>query len=247
MCRVLLQWRGVKIYAYPAMLYLGLVAGVLGGTHAAGLHGLDSGRVYAAMLLLILPALVGARLLFVAAYWRLYRADPSRIWRRSEGGAALYGGLILSFLLSLPLLRALDVPVASFWDATAVTMLIGMVITKVGCLLNGCCGGRPTRGRLGLYLPNEHGVWRRRVPTQLLEAGLAVCLLLIALQVWDRVHFAGACFLAVVAGYGTGRWWLEGTRETIDGLGSLSLHRLISVVLVMLSTGTFALIWISRS
>jgi len=247
MCRVLLQWRGVTIYAYPAMLYLGLVLGVFGGTYAATLHGLDTGRVYAAMLLLILPALVGARLLFVASYWNLYRTDPARIWRKSDGGAALYGGLIVSFLLSLPLLRVLDLPLATFWDAAAVTMLIGMVITKVGCLLNGCCGGRPTAGWLGLRLPNEHGVWRRRVPTQLLEAGLAVCLLLASLWAWDHAPFAGAGILTAVAGYGAGRWWLEAERETIDAVGSLSLHRLISLALVAVCTATFAVIWLSHS
>lgn len=247
MCRVLFQWRGFRIYAYPAMLYLGLVFGVVGGTYAAALHGLDSARIYAAMLVLILPALVGARLLFVASYWDLYHREPSRIWRRSEGGAALYGGLIVSFLLSLPLLRALGVPVGAFWDAAAVTMLIGMIVTKIGCLLNGCCAGRPSEGRLSLYLPNEHGVWCRRVPAQLLEAGLAVCLLIASLEVWSQMPFDGGVFLAVVTGYGVGRWWLESTRETIDPLGSFSLHRLISGVLVMLSTASFALIWFYRS
>lgn len=246
MWRVLLQWRGVTIYAYPAMLYLGLVAGVLGGTYAAGLHGLDSSRVYAAMLLLVLPALLGARLLFVASYWSLYRRDLRRIWQRSEGGASLYGGLIVSFAFSLPLLRILDLPLASFWDAGAIAILIGMIITKVGCLLNGCCGGRPTTGRLALYLPNEHGVWRRRLPTQLLEAGLAFCLLVISLRVWNCASFAGAGILTAVAGYGAGRWCLEATRETIDGIGSLSLHRLISAALVVVCAGTFALIWLSR-
>src|SRR5262249_58428623 len=91
-----------------------------------------------------------------------------------------------------------------FWDATIVTMLIGMVFTKIGCLLNGCCGGRPTESRLGLYLPNEHGVWCRRVPAQLLESGLAAILLMGALRAWDHLPFAGACFLGVVAGYGAG-------------------------------------------
>ena len=247
MCRVLFQWRGIRIYSYPAMLYFGLVFGVLGGTRAATLHGLDSGRVYAAMLLLIPPALVGARLLFVASHWRLFRREPRRIWRRSDGGAALYGGLIASFVLSLPLLPALGVPVGAFWDAAAVTMLIGMVITKVGCLLNGCCAGRRTEGRFGLYLPNEHGVWCRRVPAQLMEAGLAVCLLIASLMAWDRIPFDGGCFLIAVAGYGLGRWWLESIRESIDGIGAFSLHRMISGVLVTLSMASFALIWLYRS
>jgi phosphatidylglycerol:prolipoprotein diacylglycerol transferase len=229
------------------MLYVGLVLGVLAGARAARIHGLDPGRVYAAMLLLILPALMGARLLFVAAHWRLFRHEPRRIWRRSDGGAALYGGLIVSFLLSLPLLRALGIPVGAFWDATALTMLIGMVITKMGCFLNGCCAGRRTEGKFSLNLPNEHGVWCRRVPAQLMEAGLALCLLIASLLAWDRIPFDGACFLAVVAGYGIGRWWLESIRETIDGIGGFSLHRIISGALVTLSMACVALIWLYRS
>ena len=103
-----------------APFYLGMVFGVIGGTYMAALHGLDPTRVYSAMLLLLLPALVGARLLFIASHWEVYRREPSRIWRRSEGGAALYGGLLASFLFSLPLLAALGISVAAFWDAAAV-------------------------------------------------------------------------------------------------------------------------------
>src|SRR5262249_52817600 len=57
MRRVLFQWRGVQVHAYPAMLYLGLVFGVTGGTYAGALRGLDPARTFAAMLLLVLPAL----------------------------------------------------------------------------------------------------------------------------------------------------------------------------------------------
>jgi phosphatidylglycerol:prolipoprotein diacylglycerol transferase len=156
------------------MLYLGTLIGVVAGTYGASLHGLNAVRVYAAMLLLFPSALVGARLLFLMSHWRLYRHQPHRIWRQSEGGASLYGGLVLSFLVSLPLLKILRLPLGAFWDAASVTMLIGMIFTKVGCLLNGCCAGRPTTAPMGLYLPNFRGIWCRRVPTQLLEAGLAL-------------------------------------------------------------------------
>src|SRR5437016_91248 len=181
MRQVLFEWRGMKVYAYTAMLYLGLVFGVTGGTYAGTHHGLAPGPLYASI-------------------WDFYRRDPIRIWRRADGGASLYGGLIVSFLLSLPLLRAMGISVGAFWDATIVTMLIGMVFTKFGCLLNGCCGGRQTNSKLGLHLPNEHGVRCRRIPAQLLEAGLALCLLIAALEAWNRLPFAGSCFLIVVAG-----------------------------------------------
>jgi phosphatidylglycerol---prolipoprotein diacylglyceryl transferase len=247
MRRELFEWRGTKIHAYTAMLYLGIVFGVIGGTFASTLHGLAPGPVYALMLVLVLPALLGARLLFVASNWGLYRGEPARIWRRADSGAALYGGLIVSFLLSLPLLRALGISVGEFWDATIVTMLIGMVFTKIGCLLNGCCGGRPTESRLGLHLPNEHGVWCRRVPAQLLEGGLACILLLGAVRFWNQLPFAGACFLGVTAAYGAGRWWIESIRDTADTVGSIRVHRAISAALVVLSTTTLVILWLHKS
>lgn len=243
MRRVLFQWRRIKIYAYPAMLYLGLVFGVVGGTYAATLHGLNPAPVFAAMLLLVLPALVGARLLYVASHWKLYRHEPGRIWRRSDGGAALYGGLGVAFLLSLPLLGALGISVGAFWDAATVMMLIAMIFTKVGCLLNGCCAGRPSEGPLAVYLPNARGIWCRRLPAQLLEAGLATLLLLGSVELWNRLPFDGALFLAALAAYGIGRWGLELTRENIVRVGSLSLNRTISAALVAVSVASLLLLW----
>ncbi len=246
MRRVLFQCGGIKIHGYTAMLYLGVVFGVIGGTYGATLHGLDSARVFAALLLLVLPALVGARFLFVASYWEIYRREPSRIWRRSDGGAALYGGLLVSFLTSLPLLAALGIPLGGFWDAATITILIGMIFTKIGCLLNGCCAGRPTRGSLGLYLPDARGVWCQRLPSQLLEAGLAALLLLGSAAVWNRLPFDGALFLYALAAYGVGRWGLESTRETIDRIGRVSLHRAISAALVGISAASFLFVWLLR-
>jgi phosphatidylglycerol:prolipoprotein diacylglycerol transferase len=244
MRRVLFQWGQIRIHAYPVMLYFGLVFGVIGGTYAGTLKGLDQTRVYLAMMLLILPALVGARLLFVASHWPLFRREPARIWRRADGGAALYGGLLASFLLSLPLLRVLEVSVGAFWDAATVTLLIGMVFTKVGCLLNGCCSGRPTEGPVALYLPNYEGIWCRRYPAQLLEAAFAALLLLGAVLVWNRLPFDGAVFLSALAGYGVGRWGLELTRETIDRVGPVALNQALSAGFVAVSLMTFLLIWL---
>ena len=140
MRRILFHWRGIKIYSYPAMLYIGLVFGVLGGTYGAIRHGLDPARICAAMLVLVLPALVGARLLFVATNWEAYRREPRRIWRRSDGGASQYGGLALSFLLSLPLLGGLGISIGAFWDAATLTILIGMIFMMPAFGLAYWCG-----------------------------------------------------------------------------------------------------------
>lgn len=235
MRRVLFYVRGIPIYSYPAMLYVGLVAGVVAGNIAAHVAGLDSLRVFIATILLIIPSLIGARLLFVASHWGFYRQNRSRIWDRSEGGMAQYGGLILGVPLSIPLLNALDLPFGAFWDIGSFTMLVGMIFTRIGCLLNGCCSGRPSKRWGSIYLPNYMGVWERRIPTQLLEAGLATLLLVASVRIWQHLPFAGGLFLFVISGYACGRLLLESARDLPPAGRRFTLHHAISVLLIVLS------------
>ena len=239
---ILFCWRGRKIHSYPAMLWLGMVAGVVAGNAAAHAAGLNAFRVYVATLLLILPALAGARLLHVALHWPLYRANPRRIWDRSDGGAAQYGGLV-AVPLSVPLLAALGVPLGAFWDVATVTILVGMILTRVGCLLHGCCAGRASEAWCSVRLPDHAGVWAKRIPTQCFEALWAALLLAAAVAVWPRLPFPGALFLVVVIGYASGRLVLESLRERRPGAARFSAYHGFSVALVLVSLAALTARW----
>lgn len=244
MRRVLFRLGGIPIYSYPAMLYVGLVAGVLIGVRMAPSAGLPPVRAYAAILILLVPALAGARLLYVLANWETYRREPRRIWRSSEGGASLYGGLLLSLLVSVPLLRALHLPFWPFWDVATFTLLVGMVLTKIGCLLNGCCSGRETAGPIGMRLRDHRGVERRRIPVQLLECGVALALLATLSLAWSRRPFPGAVFLAAVIGYGIARGPLECLRDVAatDRVQNVRVNLLISGALAALAAAGLGLL-----
>lgn len=226
------------------MLYVGLVVGVAAGNIAAHAAGLDAFRVYVATLLLIPPSLVGARLLHVLTHWDIYRNHRQRIWNRNEGGQAQYGGLAVMVPLSFPLLAVLDIPLGGFWDVSSFTILIGMIFTRVGCLLNGCCAGRPS-GIFGVHLPNAQGVWKKRIPTQILEAAWATVLLVAAIKIWHLLPFPGALFLFVVAGYAAGRLALESARESEIALGArgFTIHHAISLGMIALSLAVFTANW----
>jgi phosphatidylglycerol:prolipoprotein diacylglycerol transferase len=241
--QILLEWRGIRIYSYSVMLYLGLIFGIVAGDYAAHLAALSSARVLVAMILLTVPGLLGARLLFVATRWTIYRREPWRIWRRSEGGAAVLGGLVLAVAVSPPLLSAVELPFGAFWDVATFAMLIGLIFGRLGCVLHGCCSGRPSAGLFALELPDHRGVWRRRIPTQLLEAGWALILLIAAVGLWKHSPFPGALFLAVVAAYGGGRFALQGAREQQDRLGMLDIQKGVCVALVTLSLAGLLVLW----
>jgi phosphatidylglycerol---prolipoprotein diacylglyceryl transferase len=237
---VLITWRGLTIYSYPAFLYLGLVVGVAAGNYAAHRAGVDAGEVFVATLLLLIPALAGARFLHVVSHWRVYRAAPGRIWNRAEGGAAMYGGLLLAVPLSIPLLAGLGLRFGAFWDVTTFTLLVGMAFARIGCLLNGCCAGRPSSASVALWLPDCGGVWERRLPTQLLELAWGLVLLAGAVVLWPMAPFGGSLFLYALGGYGVGRLLLESTRDRRDRVAGMSLHHAISLLLVAIAATGWA-------
>lgn len=217
------------------MLYLGLVAGVFAGNIAAHASGLDAFRTFVATILLFLPALAGARLLYVVSHWGAYKHKLGLIWDRNEGGQAQYGGLIVVLPLSVPLLDVLGLPFGAFWDIGGITILVGMILTRFGCLLNGCCAGRPSVKLGSMYLPNSRGVWERRVPTQYLEAAWATALLVSAITIWHRLPFPGALLLFITGGYAVGRLLLESLREHYPTARGFTLQHGISLGLVILS------------
>lgn len=210
---VLFRWRGADVPSYPAMLAVGMIAGLAAGNVAANAADMNAARVYVATVLLLPVALLGARLATVVAHRQVFRASPGSILRRSQGGQAMYGGL-LSVPLSLPLLAALDVPFWAFWDVATFTMVTGMVFARIGCLLTGCCAGRPTRGRLGMVLPDVLGDRVRRVPTQVLEAGAGVTLLVGAVGLASADLPEGSVFALSLALYSAARMLLQGLRAT---------------------------------
>lgn len=170
--------------------------------------GLGHSRFALSALILLVFALVGARIWFLVGHPE-FVTDRTGSVRVTNAGAGLYGGLVLSFAVSWPLLRMMGLEFWRFWDGTAIIMLVGMTVTRIGCLINGCCSGRETRGPLGLWLPDDRGEWKRRYPTQLFEAGWSAIILGVGLWLYAPSEHPGLLFLGSAAAYAIGRFGLE--------------------------------------
>jgi phosphatidylglycerol---prolipoprotein diacylglyceryl transferase len=240
--RYLFQIGSYRASSYAVMLYFGCVLGVLAGAAVAKAAGLDDTRFALTAVVLVIPALVGGRLWFLLERPRRRRVDPKLFWSTQEGGAGLYGGLVLSFAVSPPLLVATGLDFWRFWDAAAVVLLIGMIVTRFGCLMNGCCAGRAAGRPLGMWLPNYAGEWQRRYPTQLFEAGWSGLVLAAEMAMRPYLRFPGALFLSAAAAYAAGRLVLEPLRE-VEGGGSRSTHLNLAFSAVLLIVASVGLAW----
>ena len=219
--RVLVRVGRHNVYSYPSALYTGLVCGVYAG--CALVPDADVTPFALAMVVLLVPALAGARLLFVAAHWSTYRGEPRRILRRSEGGMAMYGGLLLALPLSIPLVRAVGLPFGEFWDGATATMILGAAFTRVGCFLNGCCAGP-------------------RVPTPLLECVACLGLFAGLVALWPVFPFTGAALLYGLATYGLLRFSLEFTRARAR---TITFAQVVSATAVLVCVPLYLALWLA--
>jgi phosphatidylglycerol---prolipoprotein diacylglyceryl transferase len=244
--QVLFEWRGTRIYSYPVMMYVGLTLGLFAGNCVADLAGMNSARVFVATILLAIVGMIGARMMFVATHWAVYRREPQRIWRRSEGGADLLGGVGLAVAVSPPLLAAMAIPLDAFGDVAIFVMLIWLIFGRVGCLLHGCCSGRLSTGWLSLKLSDHNGIACSRIPTQLLEAGLGLVLLGGAAALWNERPFPGALFISVVLVYGVGRFALQSMRDEQDRVYNVNIQQAVCATVIALSVTALLWLWLSQ-
>ncbi|MEO3761392.1 prolipoprotein diacylglyceryl transferase family protein [Mycobacterium sp. B14F4] len=218
-----------RVSSYAALLYLGFVLGTVGGAWETGL---DNTRFAACAVVLLVPALLGGRLWYLAQHGR------------TTSGAGLYGGLVLSFLLSWPVVRLAGLDFWRFWDGAAVVLLVGMIVTRFGCLMTGCCAGRETQGSWGVWLPDSSGEWKRRYPTQLLESGVSAMILVVGLALYTPSGPPGVLFFGSAAAYGCARVVLESLRA--DAHVSARSTRMNVAFSALLATGALIALLLTR-
>lgn len=181
----------VLLGSWLALVVLGVVLALVVQSLVLASQSVRLGHVLTISLLGVAVGAVGAKAWYVV----LHRRE-----RRWNGWAVQ--GLVAGFAVAAPLLLWLfDVPAGVYLDGTAPALLVGMATGRVGCFLTGCCAGRPTRSRWGVFCSNRT-VAARRVPVQLAESGLALAVaggaLAAVLTVGPR-H--GLIFVASLAAY----------------------------------------------
>jgi len=141
---------------------------------------------------------VGAKVWFLV----LHRRRPSF----ATEGLCIQGFLVGAALVLVSAFALLHLPVGTFLDAATPGLFVGLAIGRPGCILAGCCVGRFTTARLGIWA-SDRRVGARRIPTQLLESGLCLAIgaaaLILVLQ--PRLLLPGAVFVGALAGYTLGR------------------------------------------
>lgn len=243
---------GVEVHlpGYSFMLAVATAAGCWLFLRLIRNRSLNDRAAYSFLCLAIPFFLVGAKVGYLLQYpdsWDRGRA----FWLGN--GISLYGGLIAILAALACVAWRYRLLIASYLDALAVALALGLVFGRLGCFLGGCNAGTVTDLPWGVCFPRGTPMFKRQLtagvlsdsrflslpvhPTQLYESALALVLFLTGLWLYRRRFFEGQVFAVLLGGYALFRFFVEFIRGDAGGIhfGYLTFAQGVSIVLLAAS------------
>ena len=137
---------GLPIRGFGVMMLLAVVAGVGLAARQAARMGLNPDIIYSLAFWVFVMGTLGARTFYVIQYWERFQQDTwvatlEGVLNVTAGGLVVYGAVIAGLGAGLIFLTLRRLPVLAIADLVTPSLLLGLAIGRIGCLLNGCCYG----------------------------------------------------------------------------------------------------------
>jgi phosphatidylglycerol---prolipoprotein diacylglyceryl transferase len=240
---------------YGFLVALGVLTGLVVTTKLARSQKIDPDDAWNLGVLVVLAAIVGAKLLLIINDFSWYKAHPSEIFSLAmvQAGGIFYGGVIAALITAAHYMRKHGMPALRTCDTFAPGLALGHSIGRIGCFAAGCCYGKPTSHWWGVTFTNPlaHSVSGTPLgipiqPTQLFESAIEFVNFLILLMLLRHKKFEGQVIGAYLFLYGVARFFIEFIRDDPDRgsmfNGALTGTQFISICLVIAG----GILWLLR-
>jgi phosphatidylglycerol:prolipoprotein diacylglycerol transferase len=144
---------GLPVHGYGVMMLLAVLSGTALAVWRARAIGVGSEAVFSLVFWMMVPGIVGARAFYVIQFWSrefwpVYttsgggaRALLGAVLNVANGGLVVYGSFFGGVLGMWLFAKRHRIPLLAICDLISPSMMLGLAIGRVGCLLNGCCFG----------------------------------------------------------------------------------------------------------
>jgi len=245
---------GIEIALYGVIIGIGMLLSLMLIAKVAKKSGQNPDYYWDMALVTIVTGVVGARLYYVVFSWDSYKDDLLSILNLRQGGLAIYGGIIGGALAIIVYtkLKKYSIPLAL--DTVVPGVALGQILGRWGNFFNREAFGDYTDGLFAMRLPvdairyseitekmmehMEAGANYVQVhPTFLYESMWNIGVLALMLILWKKKHFDGEMTLLYFAGYGIGRFFIEGLRTDQLQIGNtgIAVSQMLGITLFMVA------------
>ncbi|NDF63340.1 MAG: prolipoprotein diacylglyceryl transferase, partial [Synechococcaceae bacterium WBB_3_034] len=246
---------------YGLLIAIAVLLGLALATRLGKQRGLDPALIADLLPILVLAAVVGARLYYVLFEWRQYQLnwlDALAVWR---GGIAIHGALLGGTAAVIVYARWRRLAFWNLLDVLLPSVALGQAIGRWGNFFNSEAFGLPTDlpWKLTIPMANRPLEFLDQAtfhPTFLYESlwnlgVLALLLVLFRRGIRGTMPLPpGALSCVYLIAYSAGRLWIEGLRidplclmgTPPDCAGGLRMAQLMSLLLIGL--GSLGLYWL---
>ncbi len=155
----------LPLHTYGLLIATGFVAAIWLAQREARRQGQDADRVGDLAFWVLVSALVGSRLYFIAVNWSDYFGESAwvtfhgahipRVLAVWEGGLVFYGGFMAAALTAWWYMRRNGMRFLAYADTLIPSVAIGHFFGRLGCFAAGCCWGA---------VSHAHVPWLTRFP-----------------------------------------------------------------------------------
>ena len=258
---LLVELGPLAIRLYGLLIAVAVLLGLWVSSQLAKMRGLDPGVISDLLPLIVLSAVIGARLYYVLFEWQQYQINWLEAFQIWKGGIAIHGALLGGSIAVIAYSRWMKLSFWALMDVLLPSVALGQAIGRWGNFFNSEAFGLPTSLPWKLFIPvaNRPAAYLNESwfhPTFLYESiwdlGLFVLLILLFRQrrtngEWLLPKGGISCVYAL--GYSLGRFWIEGLRldplclwGSLGEANCLRMAQLVSLILAI--AGAAGLAWL---
>ena len=243
---VLVRFGPLTIHTYGVLVAAGFLLGLALAVKQAKKEGIPQERIIDIGFYVLVAAIIGSRLLFVAVNAGHYLKHPLDIFKIWEGGLVFYGGLILAIPSALWYIRKHNLDAWRITDIFAPSLAIGHAVGRIGCFAAGCCYGRLAELPWAVTFHDPECLATTGVPlhpTQLYESAGEFLNFLILITLRRYQSFKGQLFWTYILLYSVLRFAVEFFRgDEARGylFGGISVSQGISVIMGVVAISVIA-------
>lgn len=238
---VLLKIGPISMFTYGFFIAVGFLAGIFLAVKEAKRLGEDHEKIMDLCFYLLIAAILGSRLFYVATSPEMFLKNPVEILKIWNGGLVFYGGFIAALVTGIVFLKVKNILLWKTADIMAPSIALAHFFGRIGCFFAGCCYGKYCDLPWAITFNHPDSLAPTGIPlhpTQLYEAlgNLGIFLFLYFFS--KRKKYDGQIFWMYVLLYGITRSVIETFRGDFRGdyiFENLSVSQVIGGAMAVFS------------